>query len=324
MTGSEKKLKAAYLITGSDENKVGQAALRLRQRVAADSGTDLNIDIFDAERDTADAVAQAAMTMPFGEGVRLVMVMNIGRWHKADKDVMAKLLKDPLDQCCLALVGSGLRKNEALYKAVAAAGEVLVYDAPRAADMPDWTIRLAARHHLKLGAAEARRLVAITGNDQQQVISEIEKLAVYAGPGTVEMADIEAVCWVSAEIRVWDLTDAIGARDREAVFKNLEELMADRTETGSVFWTIASHLKRLCVVTEARERGEDPAKTAVALGMKPYPARKIALQSGNFSAAGLKKALALLAELDADIKGRSDRRADLLLEMAMARIFDQI
>jgi DNA polymerase-3 subunit delta len=325
LTGKGKnKLKPAYLITGSDDTKVEAAARRLRQRVVEDSGTDLNVDIFDAASDGADTVAGAAMTLPFGEGVRLVMVMNAGQWRKAEKDIIVSLLGEPQQHYCLALVGPGIRKNEALYKAVAAAGEVLVYDAPRDADMPAWTVKQAESRRLKLGMAEARRLAAVSGNDQRQIITEIEKLAAYKGSGRVELDDINAVCWVSADVRVWDLTDAIGSRDREAVFRNLEELMADRSEAGSVFFTVASHLKRLCAVTEARERGEDPLKVAAGLGIKPFPARKIAAQSSNFTAAELKKALSLMAELDADIKGRSDRRSDLLLEIAVAHLLERV
>lgn len=320
----KKKLKSAYLITGSDQTKVEQASKRLRQRVAKDAGTDLNIDIFDAERDSADAVAGAAMTLPFGDGVRLVMVFNVGRWHKEDKETIAGLLAPPQEHCCLALVGSGLRKNETLYKAVASTGEVLVYDAPRPADMPAWTTRQAGKRGIKLGRDAARHLASIAVNDQRLILSELDKLAAYKRSGTVEIEDIDAVCWVSPDVRVWDLTDAIGAGDREAVFKNLEELTADRSEGGSAFYTIASHLKRLCTVTEARERGEDPVKAAAKLGMKPYPAKKIAAQSVNFSVPMLKKALGLLSELDADLKGRSDRRPDLLLEMTMARIFSKV
>lgn len=319
-----KKLKPVYLITGSDDPKVDKAVRRLKERVAADAGTDINIDIFDAAEHHADAVIQAASTLPFGEGVRLVLVMSVGAWHKADKDALSAFLADPPEYGCIALVGGGLKKNEALYKAVVQAGDVLSFEAPRAANLPRWAQEQAADHHLKLGLEEARRLVTLAGSDPRTIITELEKLAAYAGRGKVEMEDIEALCWVSPEVRVWDLTDALGANNRTAVFRHLEALLAERSAPTAVFYSLAKHLKHLSEVVAARERGEPPAQAAAALGLKPFPAKKIVDQSRNFTAGGLRQAIRIFSDLDADLKGRDDLRPDLALEIALARVLDVV
>ncbi|MHB0867052.1 MAG: DNA polymerase III subunit delta [Thermoleophilia bacterium] len=313
-----------YLISGSDGPKVELAARRLKERVIADAGTDINIDIFDALDHHAGPVIQAAGTLPFGEGVRLVMVMNAGAWRKADKDDLAAFLGDPPEYSCIALVGSGIKKNEGLYRAVEAVGQVLVFESPRPSDFPAWTREQAALRHLKLGSAEARRLVSLAGQDQRSISGELDKLAAYVGQGQVLTEDIEALCWVSAEVRVWDLTDALGKKDRGAVFRHLEELLEARTAPTSVFFSLSRHLKSLAAVVTARERGEDARKAAAALGLKPYPARKIVEQSGNFTGEGLRAAIQIFADLDADMKGRRDLRPDFVLESAVARVLDLV
>ncbi|MHB8793319.1 MAG: DNA polymerase III subunit delta [Thermoleophilia bacterium] len=317
-------LKPVYLITGTDGTKVEKAMHRLRDRVIKESGTDLNVDSFDASTEDATTVIQAASTLPFGEGVRLVLVTDVGSWHKADKDIIANYLAMPSESTCLALVGGGIRKNEALFKAVAEAGQVLTYDAPRPSNLPAWVQEQAHDRGLKMAPAEARRIITLAGSDQRGILSELDKLSTYLGRGNVEMADIEELCWVSPEVRVWDLTDALGARDRQAVFRHLEELLADRTAPTSVFFSISKHLKNLCVVVSAKERGEDVMGAAASLGLKPFPARKLSDQSRNFAAAGLQQAVQILAELDADMKGRRDLRPDLALETAVARIMDVV
>lgn len=317
-------LKPVYLITGTDETKVEKAMRRLRDRVVRDSGTDLNVDIFDASQETAAAVVQAASTLPFGEGVRLVLVTSVGAWNKADKDLIVNYLAMPSETTCLALVGGGIRKNEMLMKAVADAGQVLSYEAPRPSNLPSWVQDQADERHLKMEPQAVRRLVTITGSNQRAILGELDKLATYLGRGKVGLEDIEELCWVSPEVRIWDLTDSLGARDRQAVFRHLEELLADRTAPAAVFFSIAKHLRNLCVVVSARERGEDVMGAAAELGLKPFPARKLADQSRNFTAVGLQQAVHLLADLDADLKGRRDLRPDLALEMAVARIMDLV
>lgn len=327
MTGTRNKksaLKPVYLITGSDETKVETAARRLRDRVVSDSGTDLNVDVFDASRDSAHAVMQAASTPPFGEGPRLVMVTGIGAWHKTDKDIISAFLAEPADYCCLALVGGGLRKNEALYRAVKDKGQVLTYDAPRQSDLPAWAMDQARKRGLDLEIHGARRLIAMAGTDQRTIITELEKLAAYRPEGKVSGEDIDAVCWSSVEVKTWDLTDALGARDKAATFRYLEQLLADHTDPNAVFYSLAAHLKQLSSVAEAAERGEDRVKAAAALGMKPYPAKKVAAQSRQFTSEGLRGALKVFAELDADLKGRADLRSDLALEIAVVRVLDEV
>ncbi len=323
-TNKKNKLKPAYLITGSDETKVEKAVARLRERVIADAGTDLNVDVFDAAEHSAQEVVQAANTLPFGTGVRLVLVTGVGAWRKADKDVIANYLADPPPHTVLALTGSGIRRNESLTKAIEGVGQLLSYEAPRPAGMPQWVQEQAAQRHLKMGGREARRLITLSGSDQRSILSELDKLAAYVGKGTVLMEDIDGLCWVSPEVRIWDLTDALGARDRASVFRHLEEILADRTAPNAVFYSLARHLRNLAEVAAARERGEDPARAAAALGLKPYPARKVVEQSRNFTAGGLREGVRIFAELDADMKGRSDQRPDLQLERAVARVLDAV
>lgn len=320
----EEQLKRVYLITGSDTPKVEKAVRRLRDRITADAGTDINIDIFDALDHNAGQVIQSASTLPFGEGLRLVTVMNAGAWRKADKDEMAAFLADPPEYACIALVGGGIRKNEGLYRAVEASGQVLSFEAPRPADFPKWTQEQAAIRRLKLGSREAARLVTLAGADPQSIVTELEKLAAYAGQGQVETSDIEELCWITAEVRVWDLTDALGAKNRKAVFTQVEALLAQKTAPGSVFYSLAKHLKCLSEVVAARERGEDVASAAAAMGLKPFPARKIAEQSRNFSGPGLRQAIRIFSDLDADMKGRGGLSPEFALEAALARVLDVV
>ena len=317
-------LRPVYLITGSDGPKVETAVRRLRERVVADAGTDMNVDTFDASESDVMEVLQAAGTMPFGAGVRLVLVKNAGAWSKSGKDAVVTYLADPQPQTVLALTGGGIRKNESLYKAVEAAGMVLAYEAPRPANMPVWAQEQARRRGLKLAVDAARRLVFLTGPDQRLVGGELDKLSAYLGGGEVSVEDVDSLCWVSAEARIWDLTDALGARDRSQIFRQLEALLAGRAAPAAVFYQVARHLRMLAAVVEATGRGEEAGKAALALGLKPYPAKKVARQSRGFSAEGLRRAIRVLSGLDADLKGRSELRPDLALEIAVSRILDAV
>ena len=97
-------LKAAYLIVGDDLPKIELALKRLKARIVEQSGSDLNIDEFDATVDSAAQVVNAANTLAFLGGTRLVLVHEVQAWLKADKEVIAAYLKSPAPDACLTLV----------------------------------------------------------------------------------------------------------------------------------------------------------------------------------------------------------------------------
>ena len=54
-------LKPAYLIVGNDRPKVRRAVARLKRRVADDTGGDLNINVFDADVHSPEAVLELSL-----------------------------------------------------------------------------------------------------------------------------------------------------------------------------------------------------------------------------------------------------------------------
>jgi DNA polymerase III delta subunit len=106
---------------------------RLRERIGADSTEHLNA----RETTGVDAVAACnALGLFVGEG-RLVIVDEAERWKAADVKEVAEYLGAPAPATVLALVGSEIKTDSALAKAVAKAGQVLSYDVAKR-KLPEW------------------------------------------------------------------------------------------------------------------------------------------------------------------------------------------
>src|SRR5581483_4383407 len=121
------ELKPAYLIAGSDRPKVDRAVARLRARFDQDA-----VELHDAAETTGDdAVAACNALGLFGGGDRLIVVNGVEAWKADDAKAVAAYVGAPSPGTVLALVGSELKKDGPLAKAVGPAGEVLVWDAPK-------------------------------------------------------------------------------------------------------------------------------------------------------------------------------------------------
>ncbi len=318
-------LKPAYLICGSDQPKVRRGVARLRKRVFDETGSDLNISLFDGrERGVAD-VLQAADTATFTLGTRLLLVNAADAWKAADRERVADYLADPVPGVCLALVGETFRKTERLTKLLEKSGQVLRYDLPkRHAEVVEWVRRRARACGARLGAAEARHLVGQVGADPELLETELAKLVAYTLGRPITAADIDAVCSPTLDARIYELTDAVGKRDAGAAFRVLEGLYAAGGKGAgevarSTLYSLVRYVGQLASVMDLP--AEMPAaEVAGTLGVKPYTAQKLLEQRARFDRRTLERALAALADAQAAMVGGSELTPEFSLELALGRV----
>ena len=276
------------------------------------------------EASGADAAAACnALGLFVGEG-RLVIVEEVERWKVADvKDVVA-YLASPAPATVLALVAEDVRSDSALAKSVAKAGDVLAYDVPKRR-LPEWVADQFARLGAKADTDACRALVDIVGDDFDELTSEVDKLATWAGGDAITLRDVEQLAAGRAETSIFVLTDAWGRRDVAGVLRAAEEIMerSHRPRSGELMRLIASlvgHVGRVRRCQRLAEEGIRPKDAAGRLKMHPFAAEKAFAQAANFSPEELAAAIVRLAELDAAAKGGSRMPADLELERALIQI----
>jgi DNA polymerase-3 subunit delta len=318
--GVADELKPVYLLHGSDRPKIARAVRRLRERIGDESTEHLNA----REAAGADVVAACnALGLFLGEG-RLVVVDEVERWKAADVKDLSAYLAAPAPATVLALVGGELKADSPLAKAVAKAGQVLTYDVPKR-KLPEWVGEQFARAGAKADGEACRALIDIVGDDLDELASEVEKLATWAGGEQITAAVVERLAAGRAETAIFSLTDAWGRRDVGAVLRAAEEIMershrARSSELIRIIASLVSHVGRVRRAQRLADEGVRPRDAASQLKIHPFAAEKAFAQAANFSVEELNDALVRLAELDARAKGGSRLPADLELERALVDV----
>jgi DNA polymerase-3 subunit delta len=314
------ELKPVYLLSGSDRPKITRALRRLRDRVGDDATEQLSA----RELTGDDAVASCnAMGLFVGNG-RLVIVDEVERWKADDVKAVAGYLAAPAPATVLALVATELKADSALAKAVKKAGELLTYDVQKRR-VPEWVAEQFARLGAKADRDACRALVEAVGDDLEDLSSEIDKLATWAGGETITVSDVEAMAVGRAETPIFSVTDAWGRRDAGAVLATTESLLerTHRTRSGELLRIVASlvgHVGRVRRIQRLADEGVRARDAAGKLKMHPFAAEKAFAQAANFSADELSAAVVRLAELDAAAKGGSRMPAELELDRALVDV----
>jgi DNA polymerase-3 subunit delta len=316
----EKPLEPVYLIGGDDRPKVLRAVRRLVDRIERDGGT---VERYDAaEEDVPPAAAVAACNaMGLFSSSRLVLVEGVEGW-KTDpvRDELEPYLANAAPDTVLALVsGPSLRKDSRLRKCVPASAH-LFYEVPTGSKLVVHVNEQARRLGVRLEPDAARRLVALVGERPEQLEAELEKLACWAAGEAVDEAAVDALVFAfdDRDAPPWDLLDALSARDRTLVFRELQRLYEIGRAPASLIPLLGGHVELLRRARMGLDNQESARVVAKATGLHEYRVDKAMRQARHWPARDTARAAALLAEADHDAKGGSRLPAEHVLERALS------
>jgi DNA polymerase-3 subunit delta len=310
------ELKPAYLIAGADWPKVDAAVDRLRARFPEESIEQLSV----GGEQPVDIVGACNALGLFG-GRRLVLVRGVEGLDEESVAEVVAYLADPAPDTVLALFGgSGITQKHPLAKAVAAVGDVRLYEAPERKQAADWVVRRFADAGVRCPTPVARRLVEVAGDDVGELALEVEKLAAYCRDAEPRVEDVELLVIPHADVKPWDITDAWGRRDAATVLQLATTDVERPDDVGRIVSQLAAHVRRVYRAVVLLDAGASQGDMARELGLKPYPAQKLAAQARSFARDELGRAVVRLAELDLAVKGGSRLDARFELELALSDI----
>ncbi|HSB39724.1 MAG TPA: DNA polymerase III subunit delta [Gaiellaceae bacterium] len=320
------ELLSAYLIIGTDRPKVTRALRRLRDRVG-EAATE-HLSAHDASGD--DVAASCNALGLFTVERRLVIVDSVERWKAPDVRAVDEYLKRPAPTTVLALVGDEVKRDSTLAKAVANAGEVLVYDLPtkgrsRKADLPKWVEQQFTERGVHIDRDAARALVELVGENADEILTEVDKLTTWAAGERIGEREVADLVPARAEIPPFDLTDAWGRRDVAAVLAASERLVersgdAPREVLLRTAGLLTNHIGRVRDCQALDAEGVPPAAGAERLKRNRFYVQKLYEQARNFSPEELGDAVVRLAELDWALKGGSKLPGELAFARTLVEI----
>jgi len=256
----------------------------------------------------------------------VIVVDGCERWREEDVrahlETLASAIPPDTTIAFFALEDGRLKAPALLHELVkAAGGDVAGEAAVKEWDLPKWTIARGAEKGLTLDMAAALALVQATGPRQARLDRELEKLATELGPGARVSADTVSERIVrAAERKVWSLADALVARDRRAAVRLYLELRDQGERVESLGYWMTRRLREALVVAQALDAGTPVAKVRAGLRMPPRAAGKFIEDVSRTDAAALRRAIALLAQLELDTRGRSALDPDTLALRTIERI----
>ncbi|MEI8051603.1 MAG: DNA polymerase III subunit delta [Actinomycetes bacterium] len=316
--------RPVYAVTGEDEAVIAAEVRTLLEDILGPRDASLVVEEYGPDaQNTIDvgAVIDSFTTPPFLVDRRIIVLRDAGLLSKDEAKRIAAVLDPPPPGSVLILAGSRGTIPIELRKVAKAVGDVIDLSIRQKGERTAYL-----NEHLRLGpvrlSKEAQtRLADQLGGDLGRLGGILGTLASAYGEGvTVDAEMLEPFLGSLGSVPVYDLTGAIEVGETVKALTTVDRLMGPGGISGhEILASLDTMVSRL-----ARLDGADIASVADVMALlsikSEYPAKKILGLARRLDSETIRRAVALVAQADLDLKGHTGLEERMIIDILVARL----
>ena len=311
--------KPVYLLHGDEAYLRVQYKNRLKDALTADGDT-MNYSYYQGKDVNAAEVIDMSETMPFLADKRVIILENTG-FAKDGNDALADYVNSGIpDTTVIIMVEQAVDKRTRLYKAIDKAGRCVSFDIQNDDTLKKWILGRLKREGRQISAQTLDIFLETVGTDMYTIFGELEKLISYTmDRNSITQADVESVCCVRLQNRVFDMISLMGLKKSSEAVKIYHEILSLKESPYGVLALIVRQFNYMLQIGDMLSLGMNNKTIASNVGLSPYVVGKYIPQVKNFSIDEMKKILEACAETDHNVK-RGDMGIELGVELLILEI----
>lgn len=334
----------AYLLTGEDTLSRDETVRKLRERMLARPGGELNLAEFHAPDLRAEQLIAACDTLPFLSDRRLVIVHQLFSWRarggarrrdastdgqeaggplKAERDAFLAYLPRLAPQTTLVLVEGTLSaalQAEIVKQLPPGRADVRQFPAPQGAELERWLMKRARLRGGELGPRVPALLREHGPSSLEALDQEVAKLVTYADGRPVDVGMLNELL-SGGELVVFQLLDALAEGRRGDALRSLRRLYQQGQRPEELAPQLIALYRRLLVCRLALAERVDPAEVQRVHGVRLI--EKLKTQARRASSDALIRALERLLAFDRRLK-RGEIEPETGLELLVTELTDLV
>ena len=187
-----------------------------------------------------------------------------------------------------------------------------------------WALGHAQKEGVKLEQDAARELIDALGADMMLVSRELEKLILYVGEKKqITLGDVETMVLAAKQRSLYELTDAISAKDKARALGVLDALLStgdgDDAAIGHLYM-LSRTFRQMLVILEKNVRDSRAIWQALWQGFRvpPFAAEDIIRQARRYkSRRELTRAIRLIARADVQLRSNPPSKRMVLEQLVI-------
>lgn len=268
-----KSFKRIYLLFGEEEYLVNHYRDAIVNACVDGSGDGMNYNRFSGELRDIREVTEIILTLPFFSDRRVVVLEDSGLFG-ADTPFTDIIAEIP-DTTVVVMVDHKPDKRTRLFKEIKKYGHICEFTHPSPEETAVFMAGRLAKAGKKITEKVCERFVRDIGCDLYMVVSETDKLIAYTGErDVVTDSDIDAVCSVRVENRIFEIVEAVLTGRRQDALSIWYGLIALRESPMGLLRFMTRQFMRLGAIKELSDAGKGDSEIAGVLHMADWLARK--------------------------------------------------
>jgi len=291
-----------YFLYGADTYLKDECLRLINNKSLTEDQRDFNYDSFYATEVNASRVKDAVETFPIMAERRLVIYKQVDKLKDKDWEQLDSLLKKPIDSCTLVLVAEKVDKRKKYYKSLSKNSTVVELKTPYDNQMPSWIDYIAAQEGLKLTPDANRLLFQLVGSQLIELKKELIKLKNHSEKTELNEEDVlKTVSRIKID-SVFELTDAIGKKDKITALTSLAHLLEQGENEIAILALISRHIRILSSLKLALKSGLRGAQLSSQVGVPSFFLKQYQAQVGLWSEKQIEKSIESLHQTDKALK----------------------
>ena len=313
-TGS---FKQVYLLFGEEEYLKNQYKNRLHRAILSEDDT-MNFSSFEGKGVDVRQIIDQAETLPFFADHRMILIEQSGFFKNASPELAEYIPQIPAETI-LVFVEKDVDNRGKLYKAVQKKGRAVELGRQDEKTLQAWVLGMLKKEKRTITRDALTLFLEKSGNDMENIANELEKLLTYThGKDAVEYADVEEICTVTTESRVFDMIRAVAEKKQKQALDLYYDLLSLKEPPMRILFLIARQFNQMMQVKDLRERGYGASEIASKAGIAPFIVKKSLAQSAQFEMDELYRAVKDCVEAEEAVK--TGRLGDCLaVEMVIVK-----
>lgn len=303
------QLKNVYLLYGTEDYLKRQYRDKLKHALVEPDDT-MNFSAYEGKDINPKELIDLSETLPFFKEKRMILVENSG-FFKNNCDDLAEYMSQVPESTCFVFVEEEVDKRSKLFKAASRAGSAVEFETPKEDMLIRWILGRIQREGKKITQSVMQLFLSKTGSDMENIDKELEKLICYTLDKTeISAADVEAICTGQTENKIFEMIDAISAKNQKKALDLYYDLLALKEAPMRILFLIARQFQNLLLIKSMSAKGYPAVSIAKTAGMPSFAVQKNLRQAGAFKINQLKEAIEDCGQAEEDVK--TGRMADQL------------
>lgn len=303
------QLKNVYLLYGTEDYLKRQYRDKLKHALVEPDDT-MNFSAYEGKDINPKELIDLSETLPFFKEKRMILVENSG-FFKNSCDDLAEYMSQVPESTCFVFVEEEVDKRSKLFKAASRAGSAVEFETPKEDMLIRWILGRIQREGKKITQSVMQLFLSKTGSDMENIDKELEKLICYTWDKTeISAADVEAICTGQTENKIFEMIDAISAKNQKKALDLYYDLLALKEAPMRILFLIARQFQNLLLIKGMSAKGYPAVSIAKTAGMPSFAVQKNLRQAGAFKINQLKEAIEDCGQAEEDVK--TGRMADQL------------